>query len=134
MLHSALYDDAGKLVLRLTLGILMLFHGFAKLGDGGSLNWIAGQLSDAGLPGFIAYGVYVGEIVAPLMIIAGVYCRIGAVLIIFTMLFAVGLAHVAELFMLNQQGGYALELQAFYTFTALALALTGSGRFAVKPD
>jgi putative oxidoreductase len=134
MLHSALYDDAGKLVLRLTLGVLMLFHGIAKLGNGGSLNWIAGQLSDVGLPGFIAYGVYVGEIVAPLMIIAGVYCRIGAAIIILNMLFAIGLAHVAELFMRNEHGGYALELHAFFTFTALALALTGSGRFAVKPD
>lgn len=134
MLHSALYDDAGKLIMRLTLGVLMLFHGIAKLGDGGSLNWIAGQLADLGLPGFFAYGVYVGEIVAPLMIMAGVYCRIGAAILILNMLFAVGLVHVAELFVRNEQGGYALELQAFYTFTALAIALTGSGRFAVRPD
>jgi putative oxidoreductase len=134
MLHTALYDDAGKLVMRLTLGLLMLFHGIAKLGDGGSLSWISSQLSELGLPGFIAYGVYVGEIVAPLMIIAGVYCRIGAAIVIVNMLFAVGLVHVAELFMRNEHGGYALELHAFYTFTALAIALTGSGRFAVKPD
>jgi putative oxidoreductase len=134
MLNTPLYDDAGKLVLRLMLGGLMLFHGVAKLGDGGSLNWIAGQLSDLGLPGFIAYGVYIGEIVAPLMIIAGLYCRIGAAILIVNMLFAVGLVHVAELFMRNEHGGYALELHAFYTFTAVAIALTGSGRFAVKPD
>ena len=134
MLNTALYDDAGKLVLRLTLGGLMLFHGVAKLGDGGSLNWIAGQLSDLGLPGFVAYGVYIGEIVAPLMIIAGVYCRIGAAILVVNMLFAVGLVHVAELFTRNEHGGYALELHAFYTFTAVAIALTGSGRFAVKPD
>ena len=134
MLQSAMYDDAGKLVMRVTLGVLMLFHGIAKLGDGGSLNWIASQLSDMGLPGFIAYGVYIGEIVAPLMIIAGVYCRIGAAIIIVNMFFAVGLVHVAELFIRNEHGGYALELHAFYTFTALAIALTGSGRFAVRPD
>jgi len=134
MLQTALYDDAGKLVMRLMLGGLMLFHGIAKLGDGGALNWIAGQLSNLGLPGFIAYGVFVGEIVAPVMIIAGVYCRIGAALLIVNMLFAIGLVHLTELFMINEQGGYALELHAFYTFTALAIALTGSGRFAVKPD
>mgnify|MGYP001591634766 CR=1 FL=1 len=134
MLHSALYDDAGKLVMRLTLGGLMLFHGIAKLGDGGSLKWIAGELSGMGLPGFLAYGVYLGEIVAPLMIIAGVYCRIGAAIIVLNMMFAIGLVHVAEIFLRNEQGGYALELQAFYTFTALAIGLTGSGRFAVKPD
>lgn len=134
MRHYALYDDLGKLLLRVTLGSLMLFHGIAKLGDGGSLNWIAGQLADLGLPGFIAYGVYVGEIVAPLMIIAGIYCRIGAAIVVVNMLFAVGLVHLAELLLRNEHGGYALELHAFYTFTALAIGLTGSGRFAVKPD
>lgn len=134
MRHFALYDDLGKLLLRLMLGGLMLFHGIAKLGDGGSLNWIAGQLSDMGLPGFIAYGVYVGEIVAPVMIIAGVYCRIGAAILVVNMLFAVGLVHVAELLMINEQGGYALELHAFYTFSAVSIALMGSGRFAVRPD
>lgn len=134
MLHTALYDDVGKLVLRLTLGCLMLFHGVAKLGDGGSLNWIAGQLADIGLPGFLAYGVFVGEIVAPLMIIAGVYCRIGAGLIVLNMLFATGMVHMAEIFLRNEQGGYALELQALYTFTALAIGFCGSGRFAVRPD
>ena len=133
-MHSPLFDDLGRLVLRLTLGCLMLFHGVAKLGDGGSLGWIGGQLADLGLPEFLAYGVYVGEIVAPLMLIAGVYSRIGAAIIVINMLVAVGLVHVPELLELTEQGGYALELHAFYTFTAVAIGLLGSGRFAVKPD
>jgi putative oxidoreductase len=133
-MDQQLLDDAGKLVLRLTLGGLMLFHGVAKLGDGASLNWIGGQLSEAGLPEFIAYGVYIGEIVAPFMLVAGLYCRVGGVLVVVNMLFAVLLAHWAELFTLNEHGGYALELHAFYTLCAVTLALTGSGRFALRPD
>ncbi len=129
-----LQDDAGKLLLRLTLGVLILFHGVDKLGDGGSLDWMGGQLSAAGLPAFLAYGVYVGEILAPLMVMAGVYCRIGAALIVVNMLFAVGLAHSGELLALNQHGGYALELQAFYALTAAALVMMGSGRLAIRPD
>lgn len=128
------YDDVGKLILRLTVGGLMLFHGFAKLGNSGALDWIGRQLTDAGLPSFVAYGVFIGEIVAPVMVMAGVYCRVGGLLIIVNMCFAVGLAHLAEIFTLSQQGGYALELHAFYTFGAAALALLGSGRYAVKPD
>ncbi len=131
---SALYDDLGKLLLRLTVGGLMLFHGLAKLGDGGSLRWIGNQLADVGLPSLLAYGVFVGEIVAPLMVIAGIYSRVGGLIIIANMFFAIGLVHVAELFLLNESGGYALELQAFFVFTAVAVALLGSGRFAVKPD
>ena len=134
MARAGLYDDVGKLILRLTVGGLMLFHGIAKLGDGGSLGWIGGQLSGLGLPSFLAYGVYVGEVVAPLMVMVGFYCRIGAGLMAVNMLFAVGLAHTAEIFLLNDRGGYALELQAFYFFTAAAVAFTGSGNLAVQPD
>lgn len=133
-MNSALYEDVSKLTLRLTLGGLMIFHGVAKLGNGGALDWIGRQLSDLGLPSIIAYGVYVGEIVAPLMVIAGVYCRIGAGLMVVNMIFAVGLVHTAELLTLNEHGGYALELHAFYFFVATAIALVGSGRFAVRPD
>lgn len=134
MFNSQLNDDVGKLILRLTVGVLMVFHGVAKLGDGGALNWIGRQLSELGLPSFLSYGVYVGEIVAPLMVIAGVYCRIGAGLMVVNMLFAVGLVHMAELFTLNEHGGYALELHAFYVLGSVALVLMGSGRFAVRPD
>jgi len=129
-----LYENVGKLTLRLSLGCVILFHGLSKLGDGGSLRWIGNQLSDAGLPEIFAYGVYLGEIVAPLMIIAGVYCRIGGVIIVINMLFAVLLAHTAELLTLNEQGGYALELQVLLVFSAVAVALLGSGRFAARPD
>lgn len=133
-MNSALYEDVSKLILRLTLGVLMIFHGVAKLGNGGALDWIGRQLSDLGLPSIIAYGVYVGEIVAPLMVIAGVYCRIGAGLMVVNMIFAVGLVHTAELLTLNEHGGYSLELHAFYFFVAIAIAFMGSGRFAVRPD
>lgn len=133
-MRSALYYDLGRLVLRLAVGGLMLFHGFAKLGNSGALDWIGRQLADAGLPSVVAYGVFIGEIVAPLMVLAGVYCRVGGALIAVNLCFAVGLAHLPEIFALGQQGGYALELQAFYALGGVALALLGSGRFAVKPD
>lgn len=116
------------------MGGLLLFHGFAKLGNSGALDWIGRQLADAGLPSVVAYGVFIGEIAAPLMVLAGVYCRVGGALIVVNLCFAVGLAHVPEIFALSQQGGYALELQAFYALGGVALALLGSGRFAVKPD
>ena len=47
------------------------------------------------------------------------------------MVVAVLLAHAGELFQLNKQGGYELELQAMFLFTAVALALTGAGRYSV---
>ena len=134
MTNEALYDQLARLMLRLTLGVLMLFHGVSKLGSGGTLDWIGDRLTDVGLPAILAYGVYIGEIVAPLMIIAGVYCRIGGIVVAVTMVFAVVLAHSSDLLKLNEHGGWALELQASYLMGGVVVALLGSGRFAVKPD
>lgn len=48
------HDDFGKLLLRLAVGGLMLFHGLHKLFDG--VAGISGMLVAKGLPGFIAAG------------------------------------------------------------------------------
>lgn len=127
-------DDTGKLILRLTLGILMLLHGIAKLTNPEVMTGISGMLTAKGLPAFIAYGAYIGEVLAPLMLIFGVFTRIGAVLAVANMLFAIGLAHAHQIFTMGKQGGWAIELQGFYLFCGIALFFLGSGKFAVKPD
>ena len=123
-------SDLGKLILRLTLGVLLLLHGIAKISSGTA--GVEKMLEGAGLPGFVAYGVYVGEVLAPLLVIIGFYARVGAVLIVVNMLFAIMLAHRADLFVLTKTGGWVLELQGFFLFTALALALIGPGRFGIN--
>ncbi|MCK6371464.1 MAG: DoxX family protein [Gammaproteobacteria bacterium] len=123
-------SDSGKLVLRLALGALFLLHGIAKLRNG--IGGIVGMVEGAGLPGAAAYGVYLGEVLGPLLVIAGWYARIGAGLIAVTMLVAIGLAHRDEIFLLGPTGGWALELQGMFLFSALALALLGPGRYAVN--
>lgn len=123
-------NDVGKLVLRLTLGVLILLHGIAKI-SGGTAG-LEKMLASAGLPGFLAFGVYVGEVLAPVLVILGFYARVGAALIVVNMLFAVLLAHRADLFVLTRTGGWALELQAFFLFTALALVFMGPGRFGIN--
>ena len=128
-------DDAGKLILRLTVGGLILFHGVSKLlNPMGALGMISGQLSTVGLPVFIAYGVYIGEVLAPLMLILGFFSRIGGLLVVGNMIFAVVLVHTSQLFTMSKTGGWALELQGFYLFCGLAIYFFGSGKFAVKPD
>ncbi len=123
-------DEFGKFILRQTLGILMLFHGVHKLIHG--IDGIKGMVVNNGLPELFAYGVYVGEVVAPVMIILGLYARVGALLIVVNMLLAIALAHPNELFMLTQHGGWQLELQGFFLFTAVALFFTGPGAFSIN--
>ena len=123
-------DDIGKLVLRLTLGILLLLHGIAKMRYG--VSGIEGMVASHGLPGFIAYGVFIGEVFAPLLVILGFYARIGGVIIAFNMVVAIALAHSSQLFSIGKTGGWELELQGFFLFTAVAVALMNPGKFAIN--
>jgi putative oxidoreductase len=127
-------DAVGKLIVRLTVGILMLFHGVAKVLHPGTLDFIGGALAGAGLPAALAYGVYVGEIIAPLMIILGIQARLGGLIVVLNMVFAILLVHSGDLFSLTEHGGWRLELQGFYLFGGLAIMFLGSGRLAVRPD
>jgi len=122
--------DLAKLLLRIALGVLVLLHGVAKLNGG--LSGITGMVEAQGLPGFLGYAVLIGEVVAPLMVLAGFHARIGAVLVAINMVVAIMLVHMGDLGRLNGQGGWALELQAMFLATALALALIGPGRFSVN--
>lgn len=128
-MHNDL-NDTGKLVLRLTLGILILLHGIAKLTHG--IEPIEGMVTGMGMPAFFAYGVYAGEVLGPLLLIIGFYARLGAALIAINMLFAIALAHTSELTSLSQTGGWTLELQGMFLFTAIALMVMGPGRFGVN--
>lgn len=123
-------DDMGKLVLRLTVGILILLHGLAKVAGG--VGGISGMLQGVGLPSALAYGVYIGEVLAPLLVILGFYARLGGLLIVMNMLFAIFLAHSRDVFALTKTGGWAIELQALFLFTAFAVTLLGPGRFSVN--
>jgi putative oxidoreductase len=129
--HKKMHNgqDTGKLILRLALGILILLHGIAKLKGG--VGGISGMLAGAGLPGVLAYGVYVGEVLAPLLLIFGLYTRLGALIVFVNMLFAIGLAHMGELGQLNRTGGWAIELQAMFLFSALAIVFLGAGRYSL---
>lgn len=122
-------DDLGKLVLRATLAILILFHGVSKLITG--VDPIMGMLAKAGLPTALAFLVYVGEVIAPLMILFGIWARLGAVIVAINMIVAVALAHGSQIFTMGKTGGWALELQGFFFFTALAVALLGAGRYSM---
>jgi putative oxidoreductase len=120
------FQPPGVLLLRFTVAGLMLFHGVAKLRNG--LASIESLLTGAGLPSWLVYGVLVGEVVAPLLILAGIWVRPAALVMAVNMVLAVGLAHSEQLFTIGRTGGYGLELQAFFLLCSLAVALLADGR------
>jgi putative oxidoreductase len=127
--HTGGSADAGKLILRLALGILVLMHGIAKITGGP--GFILGLVEKAGLPGPLGYLVYVGEVLAPILLILGFWTRLAALVIAGNMIVALALVHMDHLFMINKDGGWQLELQGMFLFTALALVLLGGGRFGI---
>lgn len=123
-------DDLGKLILRVSIGGKMLLHGIFKLQKG--LGDIENLLQGKGLPTMMAYGAYVGEILAPILIIIGLFTRPAAAVVAFTMVLAVYLAHSKDVFSRGPQGGWAIELPMLFMFGAVALVFFGSGKYSVS--
>jgi len=128
-MNTAHTDDAGKLVIRATLAILILFHGFAKLSHGA--GFINGMLEGIGLPAVLGNLVYVGEVVAPLLVLAGFWTRPAALVIAVNMVVAILLVHLKDLTQLSGTGGWALELQGLFLAAAVSVALLGAGKFSL---
>ena len=128
MLNS---PDLGRLLLRLLIGGNMLFHGISKVQTG--VDGMKDLLTAKGLPGAMAYGAYVGEVLAPILIILGLFSRIGGLLISFTMVMAIYLVHVPDLTKVDDRSGaWGVELQSMYLLGGLAIFFLGSGRFSLS--
>jgi putative oxidoreductase len=125
-------ENIGKLVLRLMLGGMMLFHGIDKALHG--ITFINGLLKLHGIPEVLAYGVYAGEILAPLFLILGWKSRFWAGVMVFDMAVAIYLTHAGALLKLGAHGAWAVEVPMFYMLSALALVLLGSGKYAIIRD
>jgi putative oxidoreductase len=128
--NEPFFVDTGKLLLRIAIGGLMLFHGIAKIQHG--VDFLAGPLQQHNLPSFIAYGVYIGEVLAPALVLIGLLTRLGAIVMAFNMAVAVWLMHTQDFRVLDQSGGWKLELPALYFCGALAIFFLGPGMFSVS--
>ena len=123
------HEDFVKLLLRFAVGGLMLFHGLHKLFAG--IDGISGMLIAKGFPGFIAYGVLLGEVVAPCLIILGILTRPAALGLAFTMVVAWLMVGMGETWTLDKTGAWAIESLVYFFIGALAVAFLGAGRYSV---
>jgi putative oxidoreductase len=130
MAARAGWEDWGKLLLRLVVGGLLIFHGIAKMRNG--VGWMAGPLSGLGLPAFVAYGAYVGEVIAPIFLILGKWARIAGLVVAFNMMSAIVIALRDKVFTLNMGGGWAIELELMFLFGGVIIFLLGSGKYSLS--
>lgn len=125
--------DLGILFVRLGLDICLFMHGFAKILHG--VGGVKGILAKAGLPEIIAYSSYIGEVVALIMIILGIFSRIGALLITGTSLTIMCAYHgLGNLLELTNVGGFKAEILYLYIALLLCIIFNGSGKYAIRKD
>jgi putative oxidoreductase len=110
----------GAFLLRLALGVMAVYHGGTKLMD---LGGTAGFFSSVGLPGALAYLVMAVEVVGGVLLILGLFTRWVALAIAAVLVGAIVFVHLG-------MGG--TEYPLFLLAASLAVALLGSGAFAVR--
>lgn len=116
--------DIAVLLLRVTLGMMMLFgHGWVKILKFDTLKQ---DFPDViGLPPNISLGVAVfAEVFCSVCIIAGFSTRLALIPLIFTMAGAVGIVHIGDAFQ-------EMEKAMLYLFPYLVLFMLGAGRLSL---
>jgi putative oxidoreductase len=121
--------DIGILILRITVGGLLFLHGVHKI-SGGIENQMQ-LLSNNGIPGQLMYFVYISEVIAPVLMLLGVFTRISALTIVMTMI-TILYVIPGPLLGLDIHGASVIELQLLYLLIPAALIFTGPGRFRLK--
>jgi putative oxidoreductase len=120
--------EVSTLILRVILGVTFFIHGLVKF-QGGIEN-IVGWFDSIGLPGALAYGVAVLEMVGGLALIIGLGSRIVSALLVLLMLGAIVKGKLAVGFLGNGQGaGWELDLALLAM--SLFIAINDSKMFAL---
>ena len=120
MLTALHQPRAAYHLLRLSVAAMMLLHGISKVLHG--IGGIEARVVSHGLPAWLAYGVYVGEVLAPLLLLANFWVQGAAIVMAVNMVFAIFLAHAGDVFALRR-GAWAIELQALFLVGSVAVAL-----------
>ena len=119
----------GATITRLSLGVILLAHGLLKIFVF-TIPVTVGFFESLGLPATVAYLTIFGEIAGGAALIIGIYTRLTALLSVPILLGATW-AHAGNGWVFSNQGG-GWEFPALLVVMAIAVAVQGSGSFAVK--
>jgi putative oxidoreductase len=130
-------ENAGMLIVRLTLGIVMFPHGAQKLlgwfGGGGFAATLKG-MTGMGLPAVVVILVIAVEFLGSLSLIFGFLGRVSALGYIGLMLGAIFMVHLPNGFFMNWMGsqkGEGIEYHILVIGIALAILVKGSGSLSI---
>ena len=119
--------DLALLILRVVLGIIMIYHGWPKLTNlAGTIDGMAGMGVPA--PAVAAIFATLAEFVGGVLMLLGAFTDIAGLMFTIDMLGAITFVHAKNGFSVAKSG---VEWPLLLVATALAIALTGPGRYAV---
>ena len=123
--RPGLLGSVGLLLLRLSIGVMMIHHGQEKLADPQQFaNTYVASLH-LPFPLFFAYAAGFSELIGSWLVILGMFTPLGALALTGTMATA-AYQHILTAGL----NIYVLELVVLYLGGSLALLLTGPGRFS----
>jgi putative oxidoreductase len=120
----------GIFLLRVSLGVMFVAHALLKYLVF-TMPGFEGFLAKVGFPAFLAWPIFLAELIGGLAIIAGFYGRWVSLALLPVLLGAFAV-HWPNGWLFNVTGG-GWEYPAFLTVAVLTHILAGEGAFAVKP-
>ncbi|MEZ5760078.1 MAG: DoxX family protein [Paracoccaceae bacterium] len=122
-------SDYAALILRVFSGALFIAHGLMKVFVF-TIPGTVGYFESLGLPGALAYLTILAEVGGGLALILGIATRTVSLVLIPVLLGATW-AHSANGWVFSSQGG-GWEFPLFWAIVQVAIALLGSGAWALK--
>lgn len=119
----------GAALLRLSLGVMWLAHALLKLFVF-TLPSTAAYFDSIGFAGWMAYPVFLVELIGGLALIFGIYARQAALLLVPVMAIAAWV-HIPNGWVHTSTGG-GWEYPVFLIFASIAVWLIGDGSFALR--
>jgi putative oxidoreductase len=129
---TSFQENLAKLIVRVTVSALILLHTWAVV-DGEQA--IRDTMVRWNLPVELAWTAVIFEGIAPIMVILGIYARLGALMMTFWMVMAFALAHIdtGHIYELAANGvGWRVEGPFFFLALSFVVLLQGAGRYGLN--
>lgn len=131
--NQNLATQLGVTLLRVSLGLMYLAHGFVLKVMTFGLAGTAGYFVSIGLPRWLAYATAAAEIVGGTAILLGIKARWFALALSPILVGAIATAHAGNGWVFNAPGG-GWEYPAYLIILSVAQALLGDGAYALSPS
>jgi putative oxidoreductase len=119
----------GLFILRVALGVMFIAHAWLKYAVF-TMPGFAGFLGQIGLPGVLAWPIFLAELLGGIALVLGLYSRWVAAALVPILLGALNV-HLGNGWLFTSANG-GWEYPAFLVVGALVIVLAGEGAFAIR--